>query len=763
MRRTSLSALALGLAAIVAAAGARAELTLVGESTGSAALNFVHLTPDGRFLLATTFANSIVSLARNQTTGGLTPVDSESDGAGGVAFLEDPLDAGIDPSGRHVYVPSISEDALTVFALDATGELDFVEVQRDGFASVSLAAPWVARVSPDGRHVYVGAVAQIAIFERDPTSGGLDFVATATAPDLALMWDIEFPPDGSTLHAGDFGGRIHSFTRDAATGLLQHVDSVHADDESVRSLAASRDGRLLFAATTGFDGETSVLISSVAVYARDGAMLDFVDAREFPGTSQSKLVLAAGGAGVWTSGSVGSGYQQDYIPIDPASGLLGATEVAYHGGTGGGPSELAASRDGRHLYAGDDSIPGAAILSLPVLAFVELQADGIAGVSGLESVRSAAVSPEGLHVYTAAVDADAVALFTRHAETGTLDFVEAVTDAALGVAEMDGPTHVTLSPDGKHVYVCALLDGAINVFSRNASTGALTFVEAHKDGTGGVTGLDDASTSVVSPDGKHLYVAAFQSDAVAVFSRNAATGALGFVEAKRNGLGGVTGLDGARGVAVSPSGNRVFVASSASDAVAVFSRHATTGVLTFVGSSSTAALDGAAAVAVSRDGRHLYVTAETADSLSAFSIGPSGALAEVDVETEQVAHVRGLDRARGVAITADDRHVVVASEISGALAVFRRDPATGELGYAQVVYDESDAPGLLGATGVAGSADGRHLYAAGRTDSSLVVFAPEPGPTALGGAALAIGVAAARGHRPASCRRAPRSAKAPPV
>ena len=54
--------------------------------------------------------------------------------------------------------------------------------------------------------------------------------------------------------------------------------------------------------------------------------------------------------------------------------------------------------------------------------------------------------------------------------------------------------------------------------SSDATTGALTFVEVHKNVVGGVDGLDGADSVTVSPDGKHLYVAGFDDDAVAVFS-----------------------------------------------------------------------------------------------------------------------------------------------------------------------------------------------------------------------------------------------------
>ena len=84
----------------------------------------------------------------------------------------------------------------------------------------------------------------------------------------------------------------------------------------------------------------------------------------------------------------------------------------------------------------------------------------------------------------------------------------------------------------------------------------------------------------VSPDGKSVYVASYGSDAVARLNRNTTTGAItqpagsaGCVS--ETGAGPCAdghGLYGPVGVAVSPDGKSVYVASPYSDAVARFNR-----------------------------------------------------------------------------------------------------------------------------------------------------------------------------------------------
>ena len=115
-------------------------------------------------------------------------------------------------------------------------------------------------------------------------------------------------------------------------------------------------------------------------------------------------------------------------------------------------------------------------------------------------------------------------------------------------------------------------------------------------GSGGAcvdgTALDGATGVAMSPDGKSVYVASETSRAVAVFARYVTTGAitqlagtLGCVS--ETGTGGAcsdgTALVGPRSVAVSPDGKNFYFPSSFSAAVAVFKRDEATGVLTQLG------------------------------------------------------------------------------------------------------------------------------------------------------------------------------------
>ncbi len=98
------------------------------------------------------------------------------------------------------------------------------------------------------------------------------------------------------------------------------------------------------------------------------------------------------------------------------------------------------------------------------------------------------------------------------------------------LAGLEGASAITISPDGRFVYVASELSGAVRGFLRNRSTGALKPLYGHggciSSGKRGgprrapapstVPQLAGARSIALSPDGRELYVAAFDPGAVVV-------------------------------------------------------------------------------------------------------------------------------------------------------------------------------------------------------------------------------------------------------
>ena len=182
------------------------------------------------------------------------------------------------------------------------------------------------------------------------------------------------------------------------------------------------------------------------------------------------------------------------------------------------------------------------------VTFLEAHFDGVDGVEGLRGAKTLAVSPDGANVYVVGQLDDSLVTFNRDPATGALTFVDALFDGMGGVdglAGVSGTHAVAVSADGANVYVAASHSDSVAVFDRDEFTGALSFSQVLRHGVDGVNALNGAWGVTLSRDQAHVYVAAFQSQAVAVFERDPATGSLVFVDAAFNDQGGgvTIGLD----------------------------------------------------------------------------------------------------------------------------------------------------------------------------------------------------------------------------
>lgn len=361
--------------------------------------------------------------------------------------------------------------------------------------------------------------------------------------------------------------------------------------------------------------------------------------------------------------------------------------------------------------------------------------DDVSGVDGLAGSYGIVVSPDDKHVYTSSSTDDAVVVFSRSSTNGKLTFVEVHKDDGQTGGTIDGladAKRLAISNDGKHIYVPTSNDDALVVFSRNATTGELTYVETLRDGISGVDGLNGAHELVISPDDSFVYSTGYVDDAVAVFSRNSNTGKLTYLAKQTDGVSGVNGLNNVRGIYIAPDGNHLYTASATDDAVAVFSRNTSTGLLTFVevhidGLSGVDGLNGVYSIFVSPDNKHVYTAAYIDDAVTVFSRNTTtGALTFVEVHKDASQTGGLIDRlntARFVTGTADGTKILAVSSSDHALVVFTRNSTTGALTfYEDHVDGSSSVDGLNGARVVAISSDDESVYTVSAGDNAVSAF-----------------------------------------
>lgn len=373
--------------------------------------------------------------------------------------------------------------------------------------------------------------------------------------------------------------------------------------------------------------------------------------------------------------------------------------------------------------------------------------DGVDGVTGLGQASSVALSHDGLNVYTTGITNNRVAVFARDLTDGTLVWVETFENGQGGVEMLTQPCAVTVSPDGKNVYVGGCGDmrgdsGALGVFDRSTTDGTLTWSTFFKSGVEGVEDLRSPNGIVVSPDGQNVYVAARGSNSLVVFDRSTADGSLMYSAAFSFGRsrGVIEGLSGCLDVAVSPDGEGVYVIGrgpgvggwSGPSSVSVFDRSTSDGSLTWStyypnGLNGVEGMDDAESLTLSPDGKNVYVGAKS--SLVVFDRSTSDRSLTYSTHFEGGSDTLfGVRSVSGVAASADGLSVYVASKFDRAMAVFDRRTSDGSLTYLTSFKNgEGGVDGLKWASDVVVSPEGSTVLVTADGDNSLVVFSRSGG------------------------------------
>jgi 6-phosphogluconolactonase (cycloisomerase 2 family) len=307
------------------------------------------------------------------------------------------------------------------------------------------------------------------------------------------------------------------------------------------------------------------------------------------------------------------------------------------------------------------------------------------------------LSPDARHLYAASgYPANRILIYARSPETGAIVELDAVDPLAAG-----GVGILVFSPDGAYLYALDYYSGQVVVFARDATTGLLTRLQAAQPGTSGINQQWQGMT--ISPDGAHVYATAAGLNAIGVYARDASTGLLTLVDVES----GMPGLSRPVGVHLSPDGAHVYVACyRPTGAIVVLARDAVTGQLSGVQDIENG--DGGQnlsyqfAVDVAPDGGQVYVS------------GSQGIVvlqrdATTGVLTRVQSTVDGSDH--DVWITADGTRAYSCGSSQG-LRGYARDPLTGVLGSADEAYlpgDDGFAPPAF-CFGMTMTTDGRQLY-----------------------------------------------------
>lgn len=300
------------------------------------------------------------------------------------------------------------------------------------------------------------------------------------------------------------------------------------------------------------------------------------------------------------------------------------------------PTDIAVTDDGQYVYVIGNLADTLSVFQRSTVtnlltnsAFYQDDA-----IDGLLQPHNVVLSPidNNRYLFVAgranALHPDTLAVFERNVSNGELRLLEVYQDDA-GGSTIGLPSKLVISPTGSHLYVTGVGNDTLAVFAFNANPQipALRLSWRQTITNTDVANLVSPQSMAISPDGAHLYVAASGADGIIVFSRNATTGELTYQPVLEvtegmplSGGGQVAGLVGPVDIQISPDGRHVYVASpgnpgdiSSRSALVIFSRDNTSGALDYVttysnggvGENGVQGLQGLTALRMNSDGNYL--------------------------------------------------------------------------------------------------------------------------------------------------------------
>jgi 6-phosphogluconolactonase len=340
------------------------------------------------------------------------------------------------------------------------------------------------------------------------------------------------PPPATTrltVYVGtytDGGSRgIYRFEFDPTSGASSNpVLAVESENPSF--LALHPNGQVLYAVNElgAFGGATTGAVSAFAI---DSATGNLTRLGQQPSGGADPCHLAVDRAGRNVLVANYSGGSVAVLPIGAGGGLLPATTVLRHDGSG--PDR--ARQEGPHAHA---------------------------------------VALDGAERFALAADlgADRIFVYRFNAAIGGLVPND---PAAVALEQGSGPRHLAWHPSGAFLYAINELRSTVTAFRYDAARGVPVSFQTVTTLPDGFSGKNKAAEVVVSPDGRFLYGSNRGDDSIAVFTIDAASGALTAAGHVR------TGGNTPRHFAIDPSGRWLLVANQDSGSIVVFHLDPATG------------------------------------------------------------------------------------------------------------------------------------------------------------------------------------------
>ncbi len=338
-------------------------------------------------------------------------------------------------------------------------------------------------VSPDGKNLYATAFFddRVVVFDRDLISGDLTYLMAITNSGVNGPQLVTVSPDGQQVYvANSVSNSLVVFTRNPATGFLttsEIITSILLN--GAYGVAVSPNGRFIYV--------TTLFSSNIIGFERmpDDSLVYRGANSAFSGNGlvePRNLIVSPDGRNLYVTANPASNATEGNIivyNINPLTGALTHEQTIQEGDSYGGPIFFST-------------------------------------IDGLGGAFDVVVAPDGNDVYVVGTYDGTVVNFKRNVVTGRLTYNASLRDGVGGVDGLDGVSGIDITPDGVHVVTAAYNDDAVAIFQRNFGNGRLSQIQVVKRGAivPLLPRLNGARDIDVSPDGTTIHAAAFLDDAI---------------------------------------------------------------------------------------------------------------------------------------------------------------------------------------------------------------------------------------------------------
>jgi 6-phosphogluconolactonase (cycloisomerase 2 family) len=512
-------------------------------------------------------------------------------------------------------------------------------------------------ISADGKHLYVAGDGGLRAWTvADGALTAMDAVTLPAPHGITHGYSDEEPAQTQavTLAAGGaivaassfYGGYVLLWDRDTSTGALSNgrvSDYQPASADDRLDVEGAGDKRAI-----GFDPATD---SRLARFVSDAA-------------GDTVFVVS----GLWSA--LGA--------LQADGGELKTVARRQQGDGGiinlGGAYAVAHSPDGKHVYVGAANAPhpGAWARDAVTGALTPLAEPSNTGISPIDyGMPDVTVTADGAQVLAIDDEFNRVHAYDRDAETGALSFVMNTS----AENSFDLLISLTVSPDGKSVYVADFYGNQVGHITRDAA-GQLSLGELYRDGEG-VQNMGGPEAVLVAPDNRFAYAVTYVGAALLVFNRDTGSGALTQTQVLHPTEGDEELFFGMEDAAFNSDASRVILVSPVSDRIAVCSRDAASGEVALLWQAPFHADEqpDPGRVVVAPDNKSVHVSLRKWGAVASFDLNADGSLNWTGTWSPPEQLKGKTDFLNGLTLPADGKHLYSVSMLGDSLTVFQRNTA----------------------------------------------------------------------------------------